>query len=82
MDMNDDLQNGCVSSGIGLINSHTLPQCNKWSNSTEINWGVKNINISGGHSYTNSHTPSEAKNHSSVYSKKKSDENTPNRFEI
>ena len=27
-DMNDNLQNGDVSSGIGLLNSHTHPQDN------------------------------------------------------
>ena len=41
MDMNDNHQNGDVSSGIGLINSHTLPQCNKLSNLNVINWGLK-----------------------------------------
>ena len=82
MDMNDNLQNGYVSSGIGLINSHTLPQCNKSINSNEMNWGVKMFNVSDGNCYKNIHTVYESKNHSSVYSTNKSDENTPNRSEI
>ena len=40
-EMNYNLQNGDVSSGIGLTNSHTLPQCNKLSNLNDMNWGLK-----------------------------------------
>ena len=60
--MNTNLHNGDVSSGIGLINSHTLPQCNKPSNSNQMNWGIKNGDVSGGNCYINIHTVSKAKN--------------------
>ena len=37
MEMNYNLQNRDVSSGTGLINSHTPPQCNKLSNLNDMN---------------------------------------------
>ena len=82
MDMNDNLKDGDVSSGIGLINSHTIPQCNKYFNLNGMNWGFKNGDVSGGHYYMNNHTVPEAKNKKSIDSTKKSDENTPNRSEM
>ena len=60
MEMNDNIQNGDVSSGIGLTNRHTLPQCNKSIRLNEMNWGSKNSYFSGGPCYMNSHTVSEA----------------------
>ena len=77
MDMNGNLQNGGMSRGIGRINNHTLPQYNESSNLNEMNWGVENGDISGVHCYMNSYTLSEAKNHKSIYSTKKSDEVAP-----
>ena len=82
MEMNYNLHNVDVSSGIGLINSNTPPQFNESSNQDEMNWGVKNYNVSGGHCYTNSNTVSEAKNHNYIDSTNKSDENTLNRSEM
>ena len=73
MDVNSNLQNGDNNCEIGLINIHTLPQCNKSSNLNETNWGFKNSDVSGGHCYVNSHTASEANNNKSIYSTKKSD---------
>ena len=60
MEMNYNLQNGDVSSGIGLTNRHTLPQCNKSIRLNEMNWGSKNSYFSGGPCYMNSHTVYEA----------------------
>ena len=39
-DMNYNLHNGDVISGIGLINSHTIPKYNELSDLNEINMGV------------------------------------------
>ena len=39
-----------------------------------MNWGVKNVDFSGGNFYMNSHTVSEENSHNSIYSTKKSDE--------
>ena len=44
-DMNDNLHNGDVSSIIGLLNSHTLPQANKSSKLNEINMSVGNGDV-------------------------------------
>ena len=43
-----------MSSGIGLINSHTIHQFNQSNNLNEMNQGVKNCDISGGNFYMNS----------------------------
>ena len=56
MEINANLQNGDVSSGIGLIKIHTLHQCNIPSNLDEMNWSFKNGDFSGGHCYMNSNT--------------------------
>ena len=62
MDMNDNLKNGDVSGGIGLLNSNTSPQFKKPSKSNQMNWGIKNGDGSGGNCYINIHTVSKAKN--------------------
>ena len=73
MDMKDNLHNGDVISGIGLLKSHTLPQYNKPIKLNEMNLGVENGDINGGHSYMNSPTGSESKNHSPIDSTNKRD---------
>ena len=73
MDMNDNLHHGYLSSGIGLLNSHILPPYKKSSNLNEINMGVENGDVNGGHCYMNSSTGSESNNHNSVDSTKKRD---------
>ena len=47
-----------------------------------MNWGVENGDISGVHCYMDSQNLSEAKNHKSIYSTKKSDEIPPNISEM
>ena len=51
-DMNDNLQNGYMSSGIGLLNSHTLPQDNESSKLNKNNMSFEN----GDYFYMNSFT--------------------------
>ena len=46
-DMNDTLQNGDLSSGIGLLNIHTLPQYNESSDLNEMNMSVDNGDVNG-----------------------------------
>ena len=48
----------------------------------DINWGVENVDVSGGHCYMNSHTLSEANNHYYVYDPKIRDENVANVSEM
>ena len=69
-DMNDNLQNGYMSSGIGLLNSHTLPQDNESINLNDMNMSVEN----GNYCYMNSSIISESKNHNSIDNTKKRDE--------
>ena len=71
MEMNDNMQNVDVSSGIGLTNIQTTSQCNRYINLNEMNWDFKNGDVSGGNCYMNSHTGSEAKNNKSIDSTKK-----------
>ena len=40
-DRNDSLHYGDVSSGVGLINIHALPQHNKSNNLNDMNMGVE-----------------------------------------
>ena len=51
IEKNSDLWNGDVSSGICLINSHSLYQFNESSNLNDIIYGVENGAVSGGHFY-------------------------------
>ena len=77
-DMNANLQNGDVSSGISLLNSHTLTQCNKSINLNDMNMSVENGDVYG----VNSSTGSESKNHNCIYYTNKSDKMSPNRSEL
>ena len=43
MDMNDNLWNRDVSSGIGLIKIHTITKRNKPSNLNDMKWGFKTV---------------------------------------
>ena len=69
--MNDTVQNGDVSSGIGLINIHTLPQDSELSTLNEVNMSVENGDINGDYFYMNGSTGSESKNHDSIDYKNK-----------
>ena len=69
-DMNDTLQNVDVSSGIGLLKSHTLPQNKKSSKINEMNISVGNSDDNGYYCYMNSSTGSIIKNHFFYYTKK------------
>ena len=71
------LQNGDMSSGIGLINSHTLSQFNEFCNLNETNWGVKNGDVSVGNCCINSHTIYKAINNNYTDSTNNRDERFP-----
>ena len=43
-----------------------------------MNWGVKNVDVSGSNCYMNSHTLSEANSHNYIDYTKKRDLNAPN----
>ena len=82
MEMNANLQNGAVSSGIGFINRHTLLQCNESSNLNYMNWAFKKCDVSNGHYYMNIHTVSEANNHNFGKYIRRIDDNTCNIYEM
>ena len=71
IDMNATLHNGDVSSWIGLLNRHTLPQYNESSNLSYMNMNVGNVDINGDYCYRNGSTGPESKNHKSIDYKKK-----------
>ena len=64
--INANLHNGDVISGIGLLNSHTIPQDNESSNSNDMNISVENGDVVGDYCYMNSSNWSESKNHNSI----------------
>ena len=82
MDMNYNSQNEDVGSIIGLLNIHNLPQANKSSNSNEMDMGVENGNVNGGHCYMNSTTWYESIINNDMDYTKKRDEISPNRSEM
>ena len=55
-DMNETLQNGDVSSGIVLLNGHTLPQANKSIKLDDMNMSVYNGDVNDSYIYMNSYT--------------------------
>ena len=57
-DMSSTLQNGYLSSGIGLLNSHTLPQDNESSKLNEMNIIFDNEDVNGDYFYMNIYTGS------------------------
>ena len=61
MKMNTKFQNGDVSSGIGLINRHTITKFKGLIKLNDMNRVVKNGDVGGGNCYMNTHTISEAK---------------------
>ena len=71
--MNSNLHNKDVSSVIGLLNIHTLPQDNESSNLNEMNMSVENCDVNGDYCYMNNYTGSESKNHNSIYYTNKRD---------
>ena len=48
-DINANLHNGDLSRIIGLLNSHTLTQNTEPSNLIDMNMGVENGDVNGGH---------------------------------
>ena len=64
--MNANVQRGDVSSGIGLLNSHTLPQDNESSNLNEMNTSVENGDVNDDYCYMDSSTGSESNNYNSI----------------
>ena len=79
-DMNETLHNGYVSSGIGLLNSHTLPQDNESSKLDDMNVSVGNSDINGDYFYMNTSTGYVINNHNSIDYTKKRDEISTNRY--
>ena len=69
--MNSNLHHGDVISEIGLLNSHTLPQYNKSSNSNYMNMSVGNVDVNGDYCYMNISTGYESKNRNSTVSTNK-----------
>ena len=76
--MNANLQNEDVSSGIGLLNSHTIPQYEESSHLNGINTSVENGDVNGDYCYIKIPTGYESKNHNSIYYTKKRYEIAPN----
>ena len=56
--MNETLQNRDMISGVGLLNSHSIPQYNESSNLNEMNICVENIDVNGDYCYMISSTRS------------------------
>ena len=77
-DINANLHNSGVSSGIGLLNIHNLPQDNYSSNLNYMNMSVENGGVNDGYCYMNSSTVSESKNHNYINCKNKIFEISPN----
>ena len=78
--MNETLKNGCVSTGIGLINSHTLPQDKESSKLNEINTSVDNSDVNFYYCFNNSSTGYIINNHNSIYCKNKRNKISTNRY--
>ena len=64
--MNPTLHNIDVSSGIVLLNIHTLPKDNESIHLNEMNISVENGGFNSYYCYTNSTTVSEPKNHNYI----------------
>ena len=60
-----------------FINIHSLYQCNKSIPFSNMDGGVENGDVSGGHFFMNSHTIYEANNPRSIYSTNKRDGKFP-----
>ena len=60
--MNANRQNGDISSGIGLLDTHTITQDNESINFNEMNKNVENGDINGDYCYMNISAGSESKN--------------------
>ena len=68
----ETLQNGDVSSVIGLLNIHTLPQGNESSKLNEMNMSVDNGDVNGDYCYMNIYTRYFISNHNTIdYEKKR-----------
>ena len=77
--MNETLQNENGSSGIGLLNIHTLPQDNVSSKLNEMNMSVDNGYVKGDYFYMNSSTGYFIKNHIFIDYANKRDEISTNK---
>ena len=60
-DMNENLQNVDVSSGIGLLSTHTTSQDDESSKLNDMNMSVENGDVNGDYCYMNIHTVSGKK---------------------
>ena len=75
IDINDTLQNGHMSSEIGSLNRHTLPEDNKASNLNGINMSFDQGDLNGDYCYMYiSTTGYESNNHNSIHYTNKRDE--------
>ena len=79
-DMNGTLHNGAVSSGIVLLNFHTLPQDNESSKVNDMNISVDNGDFNGDYFCINSSTGYVINNHNPIDYTKKIDKITTNRY--
>ena len=77
-DINEILQNVYVSSQIGLLNIHTLPQANKSSKLNGMNMSVYNGDANGEFFHMNSFTGSVINNYNYNYYTEKRDEISTN----
>ena len=78
--INDTLKNVDVSSGIGLLNIHTIPHSSESSKVDDINMSVYNDDVNGDYFYINGSTEYVISYHNSVDYKKKRDEITANKY--
>ena len=77
-DINETLHHGDVSSGIGLLNSHNIPQDIESSKLDEMNMSFDNGGINGDYFYMNSSTGSESNHDNLIDYTKKIDEISTN----
>ena len=75
---NATFKNGYVSSGIGLLKIHTLPQDKQSGNFNDMNMNIENVDVNGDYCYMNIYTVSESNNHNSIDYTKKKDEISTN----
>ena len=78
--MNETLHNVYVSSGIALLNIHSLTQANKSSKLDELNRSVENGGVNGDNFYTNGSTGCVINNHNYVDFKNKIAEISTNKY--
>ena len=80
VDINETLQNGDVSSGIGFLNRHTPHQSNETIILNEVNMSVYNGDVNGDYCYMNSSTGYDIRNHNFIDYTNKRDEISTNTY--